>query len=173
MGWEQWKESDLQAHYQHAVNNGWVPFFEAAAQQHNLPPELLMAIASRETDMRNIAGDVQQGVPQGYGIMQVDIKSNPAFCKTWNKDDVQGSINAGTAMLAQKRDILAQSGITDIRLIAAAYNCGQNRVLDCVKAQPTQDPDQHTTYQNYGTDVVNRMQVFTKLRAGSAQSTST
>lgn len=169
MGFQQWTEADLEAQYQRAISSGWAPYFEAAAQQHNFQPELLMAIASRETNMKNIKGDVEGGVCQGYGIMQVDIKNNPSFCASWTEDDVQGSIKEGAAMLAEKRDALAHYGITDPRLIAAAYNCGQGTVHSCASAQPAQDPDQHTTWGNYGSDVMKRMAVFARLRAAQPQ----
>jgi hypothetical protein len=41
-------------------------------------PEILMAIASRETNMRNIIGDGGHG----YGIMQIDDRSFPEWCNS-------------------------------------------------------------------------------------------
>ena len=46
-------------------------FFKTAAERYQLPPEILLAIASRETNMRNIIGDGGHG----YGIMQIDDRS--------------------------------------------------------------------------------------------------
>src|SRR6185312_2217418 len=47
---------------------GWLPFFNEAATQFSFPVALLLAIASRESNVQNILGDGGHG----RGIMQID-----------------------------------------------------------------------------------------------------
>src|SRR6476469_5413996 len=63
-----WTENDLKRQFERAKKNGWIKTFKSAAATYQFPPEVLMAIASRETNMRNIIGDGGHG----YGLMQID-----------------------------------------------------------------------------------------------------
>src|SRR5262245_24383925 len=47
---------------------GWAPIMRKAEQRHNLPAGLLLAVASRETDMEDIVGDKGHG----RGLFQID-----------------------------------------------------------------------------------------------------
>lgn len=129
-----WSEADLQNQIQNAINNGWMPYFESAAQAHGFPVEFLLGIASRETNIRNIKGDERNGIYHGYGIMQIDIGTDPGFCESWTADDVQPGVDCGAKILATKRDCLAKKGITDIHAIAAAYNTGEGNVGHSIAA---------------------------------------
>jgi soluble lytic murein transglycosylase-like protein len=71
-----WAEEDLRRQFQRAKKNGWLQTFKKAAEKYDFPPEVLLAIASRETNMRNIIGDGGHG----YGIMQIDDRSFPEWC---------------------------------------------------------------------------------------------
>jgi hypothetical protein len=158
-----WTEADLQRQFNNALNAGWLPHFEIAALVHGFDPELLLAIASRETDMRNIKGDFRDGIYHGYGLMQVDIGTYPDFCHAWTPDNVQGSIETGAEILSGKRQALAAQGVTDLRAVVAAYNTGHPNVLRSIQAGA--DPDRTTTGHDYGRDVLARMDVFVKLRS--------
>jgi hypothetical protein len=160
-----WTPNDLQIQFNRATNKGWILFFKDVAAGHSFAPEFLLAIASRETNMQNIKGDPQSGVYHGFGIMQVDIGTDPAFCASWTPDKVQPSIERGTEILAAKRDRLAAKGITDLKAIAAAYNTGEGNVIHSI--QNHLDPDTTTTHHNYGADVLARMAVFAGLLSGS------
>src|SRR5581483_12077172 len=109
-----WTEPDLQEQLDRAIASGWIAFFQNAAAAHDFPLELLLGIASRETDMQNVKGDKRNGVYHGYGIMQVDIGTDPAFCAAWTPDNVDGSIQRGTQILAGKRTSLARGQVTDL-----------------------------------------------------------
>ncbi|HTS66489.1 MAG TPA: hypothetical protein VMH28_30905 [Candidatus Acidoferrales bacterium] len=163
-----WTEADITRQFNHAKANGWIPFFEASAASHGFDAEFLLAIASRETNMQNIKGDIQNGVAHGFGIMQVDIGTDPAFCAAWTPDKVQESVERGTQILTEKRDSLAAKSITDPKAIAAAYNTGQGNVIRSI--QNGLDPDRTTTGHDYGADVLARQAVFVKLRSMAAQS---
>ena len=154
-----WTEADLQRQFNSAKQNGCIAAFRDAAQQYDFPAEILLAIASRETNMRNIKGDLRDGIYHGFGIMQVDIGTDPEFCRNWTPDKVSESILRGTQILAGKRKYLATKNITDLKAIAAAYNTGEGNVARSVAAG--QDPDRTTTGRDYGSDVLARMVVFT------------
>jgi hypothetical protein len=68
-----WTEYDLKRQFERAKKNSWIKTFKSAAATCQFPPEVLMAIASRETNMRNIIGDGGHG----YGVMQIDDRSFP------------------------------------------------------------------------------------------------
>ena len=156
-----WTEADLQKQLQNATDSGWIPFFEASATLHDFPLELLLAIASRETGMKNIKGDFRNGIWHGFGIMQVDIGTAPDFCKAWTPENVEGSIQLGVNILAGKRTYLAGKGITDVKAIAAAYNTGEGNVAKSVAAGA--DPDRTTAGGNYGSDVLARRDAIATL----------
>jgi hypothetical protein len=161
-----WTENDLTRQLSHATANGWIPFFEAVAQNHGFDTEFLLAIASRETNLVNIKGDFHDGAFHGFGIMQVDVGTDPAFCAAWTPDQVESSIQRGTQILVGKRDSLAAKTITDPKAIAAAYNTGASNVIRSI--QNGADPDHTTTGHDYGSDVMARMAVFIKLRSTPA-----
>ena len=61
----------LKLQYDRAKSNGWLIHFANAAAKYGHTTADLVAIASRETNMKNIAGDAGHG----YGLMQIDIRS--------------------------------------------------------------------------------------------------
>ena len=73
-----WTENDLKRQFERAKKNGWIKTFKSAAATYQFPPEVLMAIASRETNMRNIIGDGGHG----YGLVQIDDRSFPEWCNS-------------------------------------------------------------------------------------------
>ena len=155
--------AQLSAEFEAVVKNGWLPFFMAAAQKYGFPPPLLLAIGSRETNLTNIKGDFRNGVWHGYGIMQVDIGTDPAFCKGWNPAMVAESIDEGTFILSQKRQQLDDANIFDPRALAASYNAGASAVIRALAAG--RDCDATTTGRNYGADVMERATGFASLMA--------
>lgn len=156
-----WKKEDLAAQYARVKAAGWLDYFSQSADTHNFDMEELLAIGSRETSLQNIKGDFRGGIYHGYGVMQVDISTDPDFCHTWTPDKVQASIERGTQILAGKRAYLAQHHVTDPKDYFAAYNCGQGVVA--FAALHHQDPDIHTTGGDYGRDVCARRDIFAGL----------
>lgn len=157
-----WTDSELHAQYTRVLASGWDRYFTISAATHGFAPEFLLAIASRETNIQNVRGDLRNGVYHGFGIMQVDAASFPEFCKQWTPSAVSGSIDYGARVLAQKRDYLAGMHILDLKSIAASYNTGQGNVIKSYLRH--RDVDATTTGGDYGRDVLNRMEVFTRLR---------
>jgi hypothetical protein len=158
---------------------GWLPAFEKAAQTYNFPVALLMAIASRETNMRNIEGDFHDGEYHGYGLMQVDIGSFPDWVKSGAWHDPLQSIAKGAEVLAGKRNEIekgqGQTLFIDGRSIVgrkfdtsdqmlqvatACYNCGLWAYYAFSKGEPI---DSYTTGKNYSADVWLRRAFFAAL----------
>jgi RHS repeat-associated protein len=158
-----WAEGDLRNELNRATLNGWLPFFDAAALQNDFDTNFLLAIASRETNMRDMRGDYHDGAYHGFGIMQVDLGTDPRFAAAWTPNQVERSIQRGTEILAGKRDSLAARNIDDLQATAAAYNAGAGPVIRSIEHGA--DPDQVTTDRNYGSDVMARMAAFARLRA--------
>jgi soluble lytic murein transglycosylase-like protein len=164
--------SEFQIEYNRAKTNGWLPLFQAAAAAHDFPPELLMGIASRETNMKDIKGDFQGGIYHGYSLMQIDIGTDPTFCKAWRPNvNVDQSIERGAQILASKRDYLRAHGYADLKDIAAAYNTGERNVVKSLAAG--RDSDLTTTGHNYGSDVMARSAAFKLLLDADTVATST
>ncbi|TPL36763.1 hypothetical protein [Mesorhizobium sp. B2-4-8] len=177
-----WRVADVERHHQKAETWGWLPFFEKAAQDNGFRSHELLAIASRETNVENIKGDYVNGVAQGYGVMQIDIKSYPDFIRSGDWSDPEKNIQKGAEVLAEKKAAIVHhygksrtvgrgsnqlsyigATLTDLGLLRtslAAYNCGE-------WAHATMsifgDPDRITTQGDYSTDVMNRTEVFDRL----------
>ena len=140
---EQARASQLYAH------------LEIAAHMSDLPLALVLAVASRETDIRNISGDGGHG----RGVMQIDNRYHHIARITDFKAHPEILIRYGCKMLA---DNIAwarrfRPGFTakqHLKMAAAAYNCGRGGVI---KALPTGDCDSRTTGKDYGADVLERM----------------
>jgi len=59
-----WNNNDIKKQFVRAQSKGWIAAFKKAGTDYDFPPELLMGIASRETNMNNIIGDSGHG----YGL---------------------------------------------------------------------------------------------------------
>jgi len=121
--------SDLRAEVLASLNV-W-PFIVTIEVEYRLPPWLLFAVGSRETNLTNEVGDGGHG----YGVWQLDNRSHniPA--------DFPVSIQALYAARMLADELLRTAG--DIQAAAAIYNSGQ-------------PDDAYTTGHDYGADVVAR-----------------
>ncbi len=133
------------------------PIFEKVAAEFDLPPAILMGIASRETrggTQLNAEG-YSRWDGQGFGIMQVDKNSHTP----------QGSargiehIRQAAGILAGFRDRMRArypdaSPAELLRLAVAAYNCGPGNVRSAAT------PDRRTTGKDYSSDVWARAQWY-------------
>lgn len=156
-----WTPADLEKQYRNAALRGWIHYFRKAGMTYGFDASFLLAIASRETNVQNIMGDWRDGSYRGYGLMQIDVGTDPAFCAKWRPEQVDGSIERGAAILAVKRKQLAAADCVDLRAIASAYNCGAANVLRALNRKL--DPDVATTGGNYGADVLAREKVLRTL----------
>jgi hypothetical protein len=97
-----WTENDLKRQFKRAKKNGWIKTFKSAAATYQLPPEVLMAITSRETNMRNIIGDGGHG----YGLMQIDDRSFPEWCNSGLWKGPHAGIQKGALVLHSKQQTI-------------------------------------------------------------------
>ncbi len=175
-----WNTNDLRSQYSRAKANGWIPFFVAsgdAIPDDEIDAATLMAIASRETNMRSMKGDFRNGRYNGFGIMQLDIGSHPQWIASGAWQNVREAIAKGADALDEKRQqILDGRGQTldykgkkftgdpfttaQLKKIAlAAYNSGLGAYYS-FSTDPAKDPDARTTGKDYGDDVLSREKVF-------------
>lgn len=163
-----------------AQSRGWLPSFESAGKEFDFNPTLLMAIASRETNMRNIIGDSGHG----YGLMQIDKRSYPQFCSSGEWKDVAKGIRQGALVLDAKRTQIKNLQGKPIRISVystlgmpiddhdllvvsiAAYNCG---LWSYYSYSKDGDPDRYTTGRNYSHDVISRQVEFDLLLKGATE----
>jgi hypothetical protein len=95
--------TEAEIEFARAKANGWIPMFTAAGSVYGYTPQLLMAIASRETNMENIRGDFHSDGPHGFGLMQIDIGSCRDFCVSGQWENVEASIRMGALVLHSKQ----------------------------------------------------------------------
>jgi hypothetical protein len=89
-----------------------------------------------------------------YGLMGIDDRSFPDFCKGEKWKDPASNIDEGAWRLSQKREYLHPKlvaiGFTDTEIeqaCIASYNCGEGNVMKSVLAG--QDVDSRTTHGDY------------------------
>lgn len=131
--------------------------FEKAAQIHEVPPELLEGIASRESRVGSSLNpkgyDPQK---KAYGLMQIDERYHKRVGKT---PDSQEHINQAAGILREYRNDMDRkfpdwSDEDRWRGAVAAYNMGPGNVKSREKL------DVGTTGNNYSSDVMLRSKVF-------------
>ena len=170
----QWTQLDIRRQYEFAQRKGWLDAFASAAKDYDFTASLLMAIASRETNMRNIVGDHGHG----YGIMQIDVGSFPDWCHSGIYQNASAGIVKGAQVLDMKRESIRlgqgkrltvggkaftgkRLGDNDLIWVAvSAYNCG---LWAYYNYSTGRDVDATSTGHDYGADTLKREQVFNTL----------
>ena len=167
-----WTPHDLQNQFATAKSNGWLEFFQKAANEHQFSADILLAVASRETNMRNIIGDGGHG----YGLMQIDDRSFPDWCHSGMWKVPQAAIKQGALVLDGKRETIRHAqgqnlnvaghsftgkpNLTDQELLQtaiASYNSGLWAYY-CLTVDG--DPDRRTSHQDYSADTLARARLF-------------
>jgi LysM repeat protein len=140
------------------------PFIDAVEDEHGLPDYLLYAVGSRETNLRNIAGDFGQrpGVSgprfHGFGIWQRDSGSfgvGEAYL-----DDVVAQADDAAGLLASH---FARFQRWDAAV--AAYNAGAGAVAKALRKGKS--CDSVTTGRDYSADVLARRAFLERDRNGA------
>jgi hypothetical protein len=139
--------------------------FDKKLQQHGtangLPAAFFFAIASRETNCRNILGDKVKGVFHGVGIVQIDIQ-HPIARKARDtgsfKTDPDPLLEFGAQLLETnvkqaKQKLPNLNEQQRLKVAASGYNCGIARAITAAKQG---DSDKFTTGGDYGRDVMAR-----------------
>lgn len=164
--------------YARAVSKEWLAVFQAEARTYGLTTALALAIASRETGVRNIRGDFRSGKYHGFGLMQIDRGTDLAWCEAWTAENATPGIKRGcqiwASKLAQARAsqrkqasvkgrafVLPELAEDELRRLAtAAYNCG---LWSAYHYSKRQNPDSSTTGKDYSRSVYDRAIVFACL----------
>ena len=148
---------------------GWDRIFLAAERAEGLPPRMLFALASQETDMNDVVGDGGHG----RGLFQIDDRWHGAFlgqhgaagpgrtppvapAARYAAKLVRGNLEYGRRKGVRREHLL--------KYAASAYNAGQTGALNGYAA--TGDSDANTTGGNYGAEVLRRLAVFVELSDG-------
>lgn len=168
----------LKAQYNRVKAAGWLPWFTEAAEKADTTTAHFLAIGSRETNLLNIKGDFRNGRYNGFGVMQVDVGTDPDYAANWKASEVEPSIRRGGEIYESKVDqiingqgkSLAVKGkkfvgrkveLDDVRRIAtSAYNCGLWAYFHFSNHSHV---DLSTTGKDYSRDVYDRSLEFAKL----------
>jgi len=150
-------------------DTGFDDKLEQHATAHGFPTPFFFAIASRETNCKNILGDQQNGVFHGVGIIQIDIQHPIAKAArdsgSWktNPDpliEFGAKLLAGNIKQAQQK-FPSLTAEQQMKIAASGYNAGMVRAIKA--QQQFGDSDRPTTGHDYGRDVMKRMAIFADL----------
>lgn len=156
------------------ADEGWLQWFVFASRFYQWPLETLLAIASRESNIKNVIGDNGHG----YGTMQIDIRTDPSVPTYW-QDMEKYMMKAVGILQSKKQWIIDNAGQSKTlrdskgnvatfvvpmieepllsRVAIAGYNAGAWPVYQVSKGR---DPDISTTGKNYSADVLFRAASF-------------
>lgn len=175
-----WTRKDLEKQYEVAKKNGWLPVIAQSSGLYGFKTELLMAIASRETNLNPKYLSISGDGGHGYGLMQIDKRSFPEWVSTGKWRDAGECFLKGVQVLISKLTAIKKARgndltITDskgnittfrvcdfddntaLRIAVSAYNVGLWALYHYCKSG---NPDKTTTGRDYGSDVFARAAVF-------------
>ena len=109
---------------------------------------LLVAVGERETNWRNVRGADQHGC----GLLQIDDRAWRVWCQHHDAFDPNQNIPEGEYILSLGMKWFPNS----LRAAVASYNCGPGNVRRGLALVPP-NPDAYTTGNNYGADVLARL----------------
>jgi len=159
------KQGFLQVQLKLQVNSsrkkGLYQLIQNCSNKNNLSFSLLLALASRETGIRNIYGDRKFG----HGAFQIDSHSFPEICKHSFLTEPMLFLNTGANLLKNNIEWAEKtwpkfSPQQHLKCALAAYNCGKGNV---VKAVADGNCDLYTAHSNYGVDILNRKQTIENM----------
>jgi hypothetical protein len=125
------------------------PFIPAVEQAHSLPANLLLAVGSRETNLRDVVGDGGHG----HGVWQRDDRFWPIPASY----TVEQQANDAASLLAANIHTFGLAGGV------AAYNCGGGNVQRAL--DEGRSVDHYTTGGDYSADVLGRLTALTPKEA--------
>lgn len=139
-----------------------------ASDRFNHRTEVLAGILMRESHGGELldANGLGDG-GHGHGLMQIDDRSFPAFCKGTTWRDPAKNIEFGATVLHMKRAFLDShtelQGAARERATIAAYNCGEGNVLKSVQAG--EDIDARTSNHDYSRCVLEYAEAYRQICA--------
>jgi len=140
-------EAQLRTQFDRSVANWW--WIRLAEDACGLPPFLLFALGSRETNLRNINGDGGHG----RGIWQRDDRSF-VIPDDYLSTPLKQANDAGTLLAGHFAHFRTVYPAAVTRASICAYNAGRGGVTRAVQAG--KKPDEVTTGGDYGADVLER-----------------
>lgn len=175
---------ELERQFDRAKRNGWLPMCERAALAYDLNPALILAIASRETNLNPRYLEVPGDGGNGFGLTQADKRSYPDFVESGDWKDAAKCFQFTARKIFNERDsiILRQAescrarfrngesrefigaNLTDaeaLRVAIAGYNCGLMTAY--YHFSKGRSADTGTTQSNYSEDVLERAAIFQGL----------
>jgi peptidoglycan hydrolase-like protein with peptidoglycan-binding domain len=153
---------------------GWTPVMRKAEERWRLPAGLLLAVASRETDMEDIVGDKGHG----RGLFQIDDRFHAEWLAAHGAPGpgttprLEDAADFAASMLASNLAFGKQNGVTaaeQLRFACSAYNAGAGGAL---AGQQLGDCDRKTTGGDYGRDVLERWGAIRGGKGGRSPQTS-
>lgn len=168
------------------VYDRYIEYILECSKTHDLEPELVMAIGSRESGWgyflnpsrdptgtgdkhprKNKTRFRNDSLPPdgggfGRGLMQIDFDAHE-FARSENWKDPKKNICYGCSVLRSfsnyiKRTFPNMSEHDQFRASIASYNCGPGNVAKAINKRL--DPDSYTTGKDYSKDVLERMYWF-------------
>jgi membrane-bound lytic murein transglycosylase MltF len=131
--------------------------FERAGKTYGVPPEILAAIASRESRVgQHLNKEGYDPEKKAYGVMQIDERYHKRRGRT---PDSQAHINQAAEILSKNKKEIDKrfpkwSEEQRMQAAVAAYNMGSGNV------KTWKNLDVGTTGGNYSADVMNRAKVL-------------
>ena len=163
-------KAELRTQLKRLRETGFADKLTQHGASHGLQQTYFFAIASRETNCRNILGDKRNGEFHGVGIIQIDIqhqiarKARDTGSFKTNPDPLldfgAGILEANLKQAKQKLPGLNEQQL--LKVAASGYNAGITRAITGAKQG---DSDKFTTGHDYGKDVMARMATFAQLIA--------
>lgn len=156
---------EARSQFEAAKANGILDDIKQAAKSFALPVDLLLAIASRETNITNELGDGGHGV----GVMQIDVRYH-SLAQQLRQNDRWKTGPGRLSLIEEGVNILesnlnnAEAHIHDpeqaLRVAVAGYNCG---IHNAIVGHYEGDCDTYTTGNDYSSDVFARRALFAAL----------
>ncbi len=156
-------------------------FIRTSAGHHEHRPEVVAGIMMRETE-GGLSKWLDKPGPEGrgdgghgHGLMQIDDRSFPDFCRAERWQDPATNIDFGCRVLLGKSSFLKAhfpqlAPDTLERAAVAAYNCGEGNVKKALEAG--QDVDAFTTGHDYSRCVLDFAQAYLELEEPPAPATA-
>ena len=170
-----WTKRDLENQFSRSQRDGWIAFFKEGSVSYGFSVTILMAVASRETNIKSIIGDSGHG----YGIMQIDDRSYPDWCHSGVWKDPRSAILKGAQVLDGKREDIINNQGKIIKFAGRSFigksNLNQDEILRTTLAgynsgwwayynlSINNDPDLRTSGKNYSSDTLDRSTIFQEI----------
>jgi hypothetical protein len=164
-------KTSIAAELARARANGWEQCCFEAERAAGLPAGLLLALASRETDMNDVVGDSGHG----RGLFQIDDRWHPDFLGRHRaggpggKPPVRDAARYAAELVRANLDYARRKGIPErdrLKFALSAYNAGAGGAWSGYREEGNSDA--RTTGRDYGRDVLARFALFQQILNGRA-----